>query len=78
LQPIRTASEIYAKIIIQPLQRTPLYQKLAKKITELRLLGMPCKDIAKSLNIAKNTVIRACKFQKTLTNNPGRKNELDV
>jgi len=59
LQPIRTASEITANIIIQPLQRTPLYQKLAKKITELRLLGMPCSDIAKSLNIAKGTVTKA-------------------
>ncbi|OGX53398.1 MAG: hypothetical protein A2321_03920 [Omnitrophica WOR_2 bacterium RIFOXYB2_FULL_45_11] len=66
MQPIRTASEITANIIIQPLPQTPLYQKLAKKITELRLLGMPCKDIAKSLNIAKRTVTRAYKFQKIL------------
>ena len=64
MQPIRTASEITANIIIRPLQRTPLYHKLANKVTELRLLGMPCKDIAKSLNIAKRTVTKACKFQK--------------
>lgn len=64
MQPIRTASEISAKIIIQPLQRTPLYQRLAKKITELRLLGMPCKDITKSLNISKGTVTKAYKFHK--------------
>lgn len=66
MQPIRTTSEITANIIIQPLQRTPLYQKLAKKITELRLLGMPCKDITKSLNISKGTVIKAYKFYKTI------------
>jgi len=65
LQPIRTASEITTNIIIQPLQRTPLYQKLAKKITELRLLGMPNKEIATSLNVSERTVIRACKFNKT-------------
>ena len=65
MQPIRTASEITAKIIIQPLQRTPLYQRLAKKITELRLLGMPRKDITKSLNISKGTVTKACMFYKT-------------
>jgi len=65
MQPIRTASEISAKIIIQPLQRTPLYQRLAKKITELRLLGMPRKDIAKSLNISRGTITNACKFNKT-------------
>ncbi|MDP2831136.1 MAG: hypothetical protein Q8O02_02665, partial [Candidatus Omnitrophota bacterium] len=56
---------ITVKIIIQPLQRTPLYQKLSKKITELRLLGTPCKDIIKSLNISKGTVTKACKFYKT-------------
>ena len=65
MQPIRTASEIQVKIIIQPLQRTPLYQKLSKKITELRMLGMPCKDITKSLNISKGTVTKAYKFHKT-------------
>jgi len=78
MQPIRTASEITANIIVQPLQRTPLYQKLAKKVTELHLLGMTYKAIAKSLNSAKNTVIKGCKFQKRLMNDPGRQNELDV
>ena len=66
MQPIRTASEIQVKIIIQPLQRIPLYQKLTKKITELRLLGMPYKEIAKSLNVSKRTVSRACKFPKII------------
>ena len=71
MQPIRTASEITANIIIQPLPQTPLYQKLAKKITELRLLGMPNKEIAENLKISKRTVIRAYGFQKGLTNNSG-------
>lgn len=73
MQPIRTAAEISAKIIIQPLERIPLYQKIAKKVAELRLLGMPHKEIAKSLDIAKNTVIKACKFQKKLMNDSGGK-----
>ena len=68
MQPIRTASEIRAKIIIQPLQRTPLYQKLAKKVIELRLLGMPNKEIAKNLKTSKRTVVRAYGFQKRLMN----------
>ncbi len=55
MQPIRTAAEITAKMIIPPLQQIPLYQKLSKKITELRLLGMSNKEIAKSLkNLRKN------------------------
>jgi DNA invertase Pin-like site-specific DNA recombinase len=72
LQPIRTAGEITAHIIIQPLERTPLYQKLAQKVAELRLLGMPHEGIAKSLDVSKRTVLRAWKFQKGLMNNPGR------
>ena len=71
MQPIRTASEITARIIIQPVQRTPLYQKLAQKVTELRLLGMPNKEIAENLKTSKRTVIRAYGFQKGLTNNSG-------
>ncbi len=66
MQPIRTVSEIQAKIIIQPFQRIPLYQKLSKKVTELRLLGMLHKEIAKSLNISKRTVTKACKFQEKI------------
>jgi len=62
LQPIRTASEVSVKIIIQPLQRTPLYQKVAKKVEELSLLGMSNREIAKSLNIGRNTVRNAYKL----------------
>lgn len=62
LQPIRTASEIQVKIMIEPLQRTPLYQKLAQKIEELNLLGMSSREIAKSLNINIKTVRKAYKL----------------
>ena len=60
MQPIRTASEIHAKIIIKPLERIPLYQKLAQKVKELHLLGMTYKEIAKSLGVSKNTIKKAC------------------
>jgi len=63
LQPIRTASEIHAKIIIQPFEQIPLYQKLAQKVQELHLLGMPYRAIARALNIDKKTVMKACKYK---------------
>ena len=63
LQPIRTASEIHVKIIIQPLERIPLYQKLAQKVKELHLLGMTYRKIAKDLNLDKKTAIKACKYK---------------
>jgi len=62
LQPIRTASEVQVKIIIEPLQQTPLYQKLANKVEELSLLGMSSREIAKSLNISRKTVRNAYKL----------------
>jgi len=63
LHPIRTASEITANIIIQPLERIPLYQKLAKKIQELNTLGMLNTKIAKTLKINKKTVRRALRHK---------------
>ncbi len=62
LQPIRTASEINAKIVIKPFTSMPLYQKLAQKIRGLFELGMNVTDIAKSLRIAKKTVRKARQF----------------
>jgi len=64
LQPIRTASEIQVKIIIQPLQRTPLYQKLAQKIEELSLLGMSVRAISKALKVNKSTIKRAYRYRR--------------
>lgn len=62
MQPIRTASEITVNIVIQPLLKVPLYQKLAQKVTELRLLGMSYVQIAKALKIHKKTASKACKL----------------
>ena len=63
LQPIRTAAEITAHIKILPARQPYLYQKLSKKATQLRLLGMTYQQIAKSLNIHKKTAIKACKYE---------------
>jgi DNA invertase Pin-like site-specific DNA recombinase len=72
LQPIRTAAEINAHIKILPAQQLPLYQKLAQKATELHLLGMSYRQIARSLNVGKNTVIKACRFQKRIMDDSRR------
>jgi len=72
LQPIRTESEIAIKIIIQPDQRTPLYQKYSEKVKELSVLGMSLRAIGKSLKVSKRTVTKALEFQKGPKNDPGR------
>ena len=64
LQPIRTVAEISAHIKVQPAQRVYLYQKLAQKASELHLLGMTYKQIAKALKIGKNTAKKACQFKR--------------
>lgn len=61
LQPIRTASEIEIHIVINPVQRVYLYQKIAQKAKELHLLGMSHRKIAASLKVSKRTVAKACK-----------------
>jgi hypothetical protein len=63
LQPIRTASEITAQIKICPVRRVYFYQKFSLKAKELRLLGMSYEQIAKGLNISKNTAINAYKYK---------------
>ena len=63
MQPIRTVSEIHAKIIIQPLERIPLYKKLVKKVQKLHLLGMSFHEIAKVLGIGKNTIRQAIRYK---------------
>lgn len=62
MQPIRTASEIPVKIVIKPIQRIPLYQKLAQKVEELYLLKMSLRAISRNLKVNRRTVIRALKF----------------
>ena len=64
LQPIRTAAEIIGHIKILPVHQPYLYQKLSKKATELRLLGMSYQQIAKSLNINRKTATKACKYER--------------
>lgn len=63
MQPIRTASEITVKIIIQPLYQISLYQKLAEKVRELYALGMTFREIAKTFKTSEKTVIRAYKYK---------------
>ena len=58
-EPVECASEITAHIKILPAQNIPLYQKIAQKATQLRLLGMTYPQIAKSLKVSKKTVLKA-------------------
>ncbi len=55
-QPIRTLSFLPVKIKITMNDNIPLYQKLAPKIKELKLLGMTNIQIAKILKISQKTV----------------------
>jgi len=63
LQPIRTIGEITAHIKIFPVHQPYLYQKLSKKATQLRLLGMSYGEIAENLNINRKTATKACKYE---------------
>jgi len=63
VQPIRTIAEISAHIKILPVQQPYLYQILSKKATQLRLLGMSYGEIARSLNINRETATKACEYQ---------------
>ena len=58
-QPIRTAAELQAHIKILSVKHPYLYQKLAKKATQLRLLGMSYTKIGKTLGIDHKTVAKA-------------------
>ena len=60
LQPIRTAAGITARIKILPVYQPYLYQKLSKKATQLRMLGMSYEEIAKNLGINRKTATKAC------------------
>jgi len=63
LQPIRTFAEISAHIRILPARQPYLYQKPSGKATQLRLLGMTYRQIAKSLHINRKTVTKASEYQ---------------
>ncbi len=62
LRPIRTAAEITAKIVIKPEIQIPVYQKLAVKVKQLRLLGMSFKAIGEHLGIDGKTAIKAWRY----------------
>ena len=64
MQPIRTASELSARIVISTPVRIALYQKLSQKVRELHMLGMSLKDIADSLNVSHMTVKRAYRLHR--------------
>lgn len=70
MQPIRTASEITTHIKILPAIHVSLYQKLAKKVEELVVLGMSTRAIAKSLNVSMMTIKRARRYNMSLREGP--------
>jgi len=69
LQPIRTAWEIAARISIKPTQQAPLYQRIAPKVTQLRLLGMSYNQIGQALHVSPSLARKADRF--------GRRSPLD-
>ena len=63
-EPVECAAEITAHIKILPAQQPHLYQKIAQKANQLRLLGMPYQQIAKSLHVSKKTVLKTIQYAK--------------
>ena len=63
MQPIRTFGEITTRIKILPARQSYLYQKLSKKATQLRLLGMSYGEIAKSLHVNRKTATKAANIK---------------
>jgi len=64
-EPVECASEINVHIKILPVRQVPLYQKVAQKATQLRLLGMTYRQIAKSLHVSKKAVLKALNYYKS-------------
>ena len=62
LHPIRTIGEITARIPIKSIQQVPLYQRIAPKVTQLRLLGMSYKQIGQALNVSPSLASKAYQF----------------
>ena len=62
MQPIRTISELAARIVI-PVNKQPiLYKMYAHKAKQLYILGMTYKAIGKSLKISQETARKACRY----------------
>jgi FixJ family two-component response regulator len=56
------------KIIkIRPSKQLPLYQKIAKKARQLKLLGLPNKKIAEKLGVSERTLANALRHCDTLS-----------
>jgi hypothetical protein len=64
LQPIRTVGEITARIPIKPTQQVPLYQRIARKVSQLRLLGMSYKQIGQALHVSPSLARKAHEFER--------------
>ena len=62
LQPIRTAAEIVTKIIIEPENSIPVYQKISKMVKELYALGMTFQAIGESLGVDWKTARKAYRY----------------
>ncbi len=68
MQPIRTIGEISTHIKILPTRQLYLYQKLSRKATQLRLLGMSYQQIAESLRINRKTATKAYEYKRREAN----------
>ncbi len=62
-QPIRTLSLIPVKIKITMTENIPLYQQLAPKIRELKILGMTVNEIAERWKISPKTVRKGLRWR---------------
>jgi hypothetical protein len=60
---IHTIAEISLHIKMVPVKEVPVYQKRAKKVKQLKALGMPFTAIAESLRVDTKTAIKAQRFQ---------------
>ena len=61
--PIRTFSEITARIVIPVNKQAILYKIYALKAKQLHMLGMSYEAIGRSLNISQETARRACHYE---------------
>ena len=64
LKPIRTLSEITAYIKILPVKPQTQYEKLSKKVKQLKALGMNIEAIARKLKVSWLTAKRAYLYHK--------------
>ena len=62
MQPIRTASEITANIVIPANKLVILYKVFVVKAKQLHILGMGYEAIGRSLKIGQETARRACQY----------------